>query len=173
MNKKVKSHTRKTKDGVSRVKSHSKKSLGKKIATVAGAGVGLAALGLAGKKLSKTVAKRAEIKNFKPKTEGPLLREYETNMLENSRQARVDSIRKEVFSIKKGLKKHSNSAKVAKRKAALKKEVDSSSYTFEPGSVEDASAKLNPNRKTRGAAATILKNTARNLRDRGAYFSKF
>lgn len=69
---KVKSHSRRTKSGQVRVKEgrRKNKSLGKKIAIVGGAGVGLVGLGLVGKKLNKTIQVRKAIKDFKPQSDG-------------------------------------------------------------------------------------------------------
>lgn len=66
---KIKSHSRRTKSGTVRVKEGRRKSLGKKIAIVGGAGIGLVGLGLAGKKLTKEVIRQKAIRDFKPKSD--------------------------------------------------------------------------------------------------------
>lgn len=84
---KVKSYI--TKDG-KRVKQSRRRI---KIAAGVGAVVGL---GLAGKKLNKTIQVRREIKGFKPKSDGFAIRDYESGVLENSRQAQIDSLHKSI-----------------------------------------------------------------------------
>lgn len=78
---KVKSYARRTKKGVSRVKESvrskpkRKMSIGKKLAIAGGVGLGLAGVGLAGRRLTKEVIKRKNIRDGKAnmKMDGPWL----------------------------------------------------------------------------------------------------
>jgi hypothetical protein len=99
---KVKAHTRRTKSGKQvRVKEGRRKRIGQAAAALAT----VAGVGLAGKKLGKTISQRKAVKSFKPKMDGPALRDYERDILENSRQALTDSIRKEMFKIQDSITK--------------------------------------------------------------------
>jgi cell division protein FtsL len=97
---KVKSHSRRTKSGQVRVKEGRRKSIGRKVletsAAITGGSLAAYTIYKGGKKLQGEIDKQKSLRDFKPKAEGFAIRDYESGVLENSRQARVDSVRKSV-----------------------------------------------------------------------------
>ena len=126
---KVKSHSRRSKDGKQvRVKESRRKSIGKKLA-IAGGSLAAYTLYKGGKKLQGAVAKQKSLRDFKPKAEGPITKNiiedlagngtYEDrpqSLLENSREVKVNSIRKSIANARWELHKvRENQAKTKRR----------------------------------------------------------
>lgn len=138
---KVKSHIRRTKKGVSRVKegnrSKRKMSIGKKLAIAGATGVGLVGLGLAGKRLIKEVKAKKAKRDFKPNSDDKFMinvyqgKTKNTSILTDS-QIRLERARR-VASLPKKVK---NQQKVVRRRERFTQEawlLPSRDSTIAPG----------------------------------------
>jgi oligoendopeptidase F len=165
---KIKSHSRRSKDGKQvRVKEGRRKSIGKKIAIAGATGVGLVGLGLAGRKLVKEITRQKNIREFNPTIDSAKVgmtnnyKPREQTILEDS-QERLGRAR--------NTKKRNNTKKVRERIEKLK---ENTKQTIDVGgdirSVDAVQLSWNSDKKVRKQAAKQLAKTARDLRAKGKY----
>lgn len=157
----VRAHTRRTASGQSRVREGRRR---RNIAIGAGVGtaVGLAGLGLAGRRLAHTVKRKQAIRNFSPQT-GPVLnhkgravyaKNTAANQLKNSKSILHKSKINNVEVVKTG-------------RAKINKSIDNSKKldSLDPkGTLLAKTSKWNPDKRSRKQAGKELAERARKLR---------